>query len=43
MQKVKSNKPLKREEVLRPYNYQFEYEVNDDGIADIKSNKEKGK
>ena len=32
----------KREEILKPYNYQIEYDINDDGILDKRSNKEKG-
>jgi hypothetical protein len=42
MKQVKSIKPLKREEILKPYNYQIEYDINDDGILDKRSNKEKG-
>lgn len=44
MRKVKSIKPLKREEILKPYNYEIECDINeDDKIIDKKSNKEKGK
>ena len=43
MKKIKSIKPLKREEILKPYNYQIELEMNEDGIIDKKSNKENNK
>ena len=43
IKQIKSFRPLKKEEILKPYNYQIEYDVNEDGIIDKKSNKEKTK
>ena len=40
--KIKSIKPLNREEVIKPYNYQIEYDVNGERIMDIR-NKENNK
>ena len=43
MKQVKTFRPLKREEILKSYNYQIEYDINEDGIIEKKSNKEKSK
>ena len=43
MKQVKSIRTLKREEIIKPYNYQIEYDMNEEGILDKKSNKEKVK
>ena len=43
MKEVKSVRPLKREEIIKPYNYQIEYKCDDSGIIDKVSNKGKEK
>ena len=43
MKEVKSVRPLKREEIIKPYNYQIEYKCDDSGIIDKVSNKDKEK
>ena len=40
---MKSIRSLKRDEIIKPYNYVNEYEINEDGIADKKSNKDNNK
>ena len=41
MKEVKSVRPLKRDEIIKPYNYQIEYRCDDSGIIDKVSNKDK--
>ena len=43
LSKMKSVRPLKREEILKPYNYQIEYDINDDGLLEKRSNKDNSK
>ena len=43
LSKMKSVRPLKREEILKPYNYQIEYDINDDGLIEKRSNKDNSK
>ena len=40
MKKVKSVKVLKREEMITPFNYMVEFNINEDGIKEKKSNKD---
>lgn len=43
IEKMKSIRPLKRDEIIKPYNYVNEYELNEDGIMEKKSNKDYNK
>ena len=43
LQQAKAVRPLKREEIVKPYNYEYEYRLNDDGLLEKKSNKGKEK
>ena len=40
---MKAIRALKRDEMIKPYNYVNEYEINEDGIKDKKSNKDLNK
>ena len=44
LKQAKTVRPLKREEIVKPYNYQYEYKLNeDDQLLEKKSNKGKEK
>ena len=44
LKQAKAVRPLKREEIVKPYNYQYEYKLNDDDqLLEKKSNKGKEK